>query len=110
MGGRNRSRASPETHPVEPLLQTVGSIFQELAGAYNTNAQNRHVPPPDREDPWETPGATRGPNLQGGLWPRDTDSPQPPTVGVGNIDEYVNVVLSMNGPKVLRSPISAEPS
>lgn len=87
MGGRVRSPPSPDPYGGEPLLRTVGSIFQELTGVYNT--QNRNGPPPDREDPWETPGTTRGANLHGGLWPRDTDSPQPPTVPLASLNEYV---------------------
>jgi E3 ubiquitin-protein ligase RNF115/126 len=87
MGGRVRSPPSPDSYGGEPLLRTVGSIFQELAGAYNT--QNRNGPPPDREDPWETPGATRGANMHGGLWTRNTDSPEPPTVPLASLNEYV---------------------
>jgi E3 ubiquitin-protein ligase RNF115/126 len=87
MGGRQRSPGSPEAYAAEPLLRSVGSIFQELAGTYNT--QNRRVPPPDREDPWETPGATRGPYLHGDMWRSDTDSPQPQPVPLANLSEYV---------------------
>lgn len=90
MGGRHRSPGSPEPYAAEPLLRTVGSIFQELAGTYNT--QNRHVPPPDREDPWETPGATRGAYLHGGLWPRDTESPQPQTVPVASLNDIFDLL------------------
>lgn len=89
MGGRVRSPPSPDSYGGEPLLRTVGSIFQELAGAYNT--QNRNGPPPDREDPWETPGATRGANMHGGLGPRNTDSPEPPIVPLASLNEYVFV-------------------
>ncbi|OKL57588.1 hypothetical protein UA08_07269 [Talaromyces atroroseus] len=90
MGGRQRSPASPEPYAADPLLRSVGSIFQELAGAYNT--PNRHVPPPDREDPWETPGATRGPHLHEDMWRRDTDSPQPPTIPFANLGDILDLL------------------
>ncbi|KAE8555640.1 hypothetical protein TMatcc_002903 [Talaromyces marneffei ATCC 18224] len=90
MGGRVRSPPSPDPYGGEPLLRTVGSIFQELTGVYNT--QNRNGPPPDREDPWETPGTTRGANLHGGLWPRDTDSPQPPTVPLASLNDIFDLL------------------
>lgn len=90
MGGRVGSPSSPDAQGADPLFRAVGSIFQGLAGAYNT--QNRNGPPPDREDPWETPGATRGANFPGGLWPRDTDNPQPPVVPLASLDDIFDLL------------------
>ncbi|EED13184.1 RING finger domain protein, putative [Talaromyces stipitatus ATCC 10500] len=90
MGGRHRIPPSPDMYGGEPLLRTFGTIFQELAGAYNT--QNRNGPPPDREEPWETPGASRGANFHGGSSPRNTDSPQPPPLPLGSLNDIFDLL------------------
>lgn len=87
MGGRNRNSSFPDPTGGDPILQTFGSLFQELAGTYSP--RNRNGPPPDQEDPWETQTAPRGAHLHGGMWPRNTDSPPPPAIPLTSLNEYV---------------------
>ncbi|KAH8705163.1 hypothetical protein BGW36DRAFT_8614 [Talaromyces proteolyticus] len=103
MPGRRRSVGSPDQFAgTDPLLQTMGTFFQELAGAYAH--RDRHVPNPDREDPWETPGATRGTYMGGGLFPRDTTRPQPATMPLTSLNDIFDLLQNEAGEDGLNRP------
>jgi hypothetical protein len=105
-GGRRRSMGSPESlaNP-DPFRQTIGSIFQEITGAYGPRGRGAFTP--DREDPWgeenwgsprdnynsnaENRGEFGGGNFlrPPGLFPRDTNGRQPANLPLTNLNEYV---------------------
>lgn len=98
--GSPESLANPD-----PFRQTIGSIFQEITGAYGPRGRGAFTP--DREDPWgeenwgsprdnynsnaENRGEFDGGNFlrPPGLFPRDTNGRQPANLPLTNLNEYV---------------------
>lgn len=97
--GSPESLANPD-----PLVQTIGSFFQEIAGAYGTRGRGAFTP--DREDPWSeddwaSPRGNFNSSAQNredfggdnllrppGLFPRDTNGRQPANMPLTNFNEY----------------------
>ncbi|CRG83919.1 Mitochondria fission 1 protein [Talaromyces islandicus] len=120
-GGRRRSMGSPEPFAApDPLMQTIGSFFQEIAGAYGT--RGRDVRTPDQEDPWEDDfdsprGNSNNSSSQNrgafggdtflrppGLFPRNTNGTQQANLPLTNFNDLFNILRNEADPEGTHRP------
>lgn len=102
--GNGYSPRQTAAHPnpmVPMMLQSLDTMFQELSNMHDLHGQRS----PDLDDPFaphspgfhehEFPGGNRRAGHEG-LFPRDTDRPQPITPPVGSLAEYVRSIMNTN--------------